>query len=317
MWKYPELVDPIVPWVALAVAWHITWDVLDARSVRHGAVALAKRGNRMAIWILVFAVGGAVSLLYWYGIHKSLRRLAQAHEAYETKHRYAGAPEVPAISLTPTHSNATSPDELSQKILAALEDIKKNTENSNQVREPFLVTAGPEIMSSEWDHPVFVHLANAPPNGVRATGINMLIYMGIINHQSVATMLSGFRVEIKIKGRKWTKLRRIPTVAGEVVLAFSAPKGQSIDENPFLDRLIMQHTMQPGEATLGWLGLGYPKGFKVVGKYRLRITVFDVAGKSTTMTTKEASGLDPDEAQGVVLKIGREVDLSFLMPKQH
>jgi len=24
MWKYPELVDHIIPWVALAVVWHLT-----------------------------------------------------------------------------------------------------------------------------------------------------------------------------------------------------------------------------------------------------------------------------------------------------
>ena len=38
LWKYPELVDSIIPWVALAVCWHITWEfVLDTKPVRRVA----------------------------------------------------------------------------------------------------------------------------------------------------------------------------------------------------------------------------------------------------------------------------------------
>jgi hypothetical protein len=65
MWKYPELIDPIIPWVALGIAWHVTWEfVLDTKLCRSGAVALGKRVNRMWIWILVFLIGGGISLLY-------------------------------------------------------------------------------------------------------------------------------------------------------------------------------------------------------------------------------------------------------------
>ena len=77
MWKYPELVDDIIPWVALLIAWHFTWEfVLDTRPVRGATIALGKRVNRMLIWPLVFLIGGGVSLLYWVGISKSLNRLA-------------------------------------------------------------------------------------------------------------------------------------------------------------------------------------------------------------------------------------------------
>jgi hypothetical protein len=77
MWKYPELIDDIIPWVALLIAWHFTWEVLDTKLVRHAAVTLGKRVNRVAIWPIVFLIGGGISLIYWVGISKSLTRLAQ------------------------------------------------------------------------------------------------------------------------------------------------------------------------------------------------------------------------------------------------
>jgi hypothetical protein len=77
MWKYPELIDPIIPWVAWGIAWHVTWEfVLDTKLCRRGALALGKRVNRMGIWIVVFLIGGGISLLYWAGINKALVRLA-------------------------------------------------------------------------------------------------------------------------------------------------------------------------------------------------------------------------------------------------
>ncbi len=77
MWKYPDLVDDIIPWVALLVAWHLTWEfVLDTGVVRRGAAAFRKRVNRVWIWVLVFLIGGGVSVIYWIGIQKALTRLA-------------------------------------------------------------------------------------------------------------------------------------------------------------------------------------------------------------------------------------------------
>jgi hypothetical protein len=77
MWKYPELVDDIVPWVALAVLWHFTWElILDTKAIKRWSVALHKAVRPMIAWSLVFLLGGVVSLLYWWGINKSMTRLA-------------------------------------------------------------------------------------------------------------------------------------------------------------------------------------------------------------------------------------------------
>jgi hypothetical protein len=98
MWKYPEFVDDIIPWVALVVAWHFTWElILDTRWCRGAAVAFGKKVNRVLIWFVVFLIGGTISLVYWAGINKSLGRLASL-----AAQRAAKAKSLePPVSLTP------------------------------------------------------------------------------------------------------------------------------------------------------------------------------------------------------------------------
>ena len=109
MWKYPELVDDIIPWVALLVAWHFTWEfVLDTKWARRSAGVIGKKVNHLIIWPLVFLVGGGVSVLYWVGINKSLMRLsaiaAQRHAALTNPER-----ETAATNRTPMNRAAEAP----------------------------------------------------------------------------------------------------------------------------------------------------------------------------------------------------------------
>jgi len=77
LWKYPELIDDIIPWVALLIAWHVTWEyVLDTEWTRRGAAAIGKKVNPLIAWPLVFVLGGTISLLYWKGIPRSISALA-------------------------------------------------------------------------------------------------------------------------------------------------------------------------------------------------------------------------------------------------
>jgi len=87
MWKYPDLIDDIIPWVALLIAWHLTWEfVLDTKWCRHWAIAIRKQVNKVWLWVIVFLIGGMVSVLYWAGINKSLMGLASlAAERTATK----------------------------------------------------------------------------------------------------------------------------------------------------------------------------------------------------------------------------------------
>jgi hypothetical protein len=101
LWKYPELIDGIIPWVALLVAWHITWEcVLDTRGVRHLALAMGRRVNPVFSWLLVFLLGGAISVLYWVGINKSLVRLA-AVAAQRASQKNSATPDSPNKTPSP------------------------------------------------------------------------------------------------------------------------------------------------------------------------------------------------------------------------
>ncbi len=96
MWKYPELVDDIVPWIALLVLWHFTWELLlDTKFVRRWAVGLHKAVRPMIAWSLVFLAGGVISLLYWWGINKSMMRLATIAAARTAK--------IKALNPQPNH----------------------------------------------------------------------------------------------------------------------------------------------------------------------------------------------------------------------
>jgi Leucine-rich repeat (LRR) protein len=74
LWKNPELIEKIIPWVAFVVAWHLTWEYgLDTEVCRKTGLALGRRVNRMWVWIIVFLIGGGISILYWTGINRALK----------------------------------------------------------------------------------------------------------------------------------------------------------------------------------------------------------------------------------------------------
>src|SRR5580700_2150579 len=110
LWKTPELIERIIPWVALGVAWHITWEYgLNTKICRNTAVALGKRVHRMWLWIIVFLIGGSISLLYWAGINKALNGLAPlAAQRVETKNQTQDeTKQLPPDATTPADKPIT------------------------------------------------------------------------------------------------------------------------------------------------------------------------------------------------------------------
>jgi Leucine-rich repeat (LRR) protein len=77
--KYPELIESVIPVLALMIFWHLTWEYgLKPAAVKANAARILGGVGRMA-WILVFVAGGLVSVLYWYGIKAGLSELAALH----------------------------------------------------------------------------------------------------------------------------------------------------------------------------------------------------------------------------------------------
>jgi hypothetical protein len=97
--RYPETFDTTVPWIALGVLWHLTWElVLDPLKIR--AANVLKRAGRMT-WIYAFLAGGLISLLYLYAIKSTVATLAKHHAMVETSEK--PSPQNPGpIPLAPS-----------------------------------------------------------------------------------------------------------------------------------------------------------------------------------------------------------------------
>jgi len=97
--NYPEIFDVSIPWVALAVLWHLTWEfVLEANAFKNTVRRVAKKAGAM-IWMCAFLMGGLVSLAYLASVRTGLRILAQVHEQH-----------LETLKLTFTNSPALTPD---------------------------------------------------------------------------------------------------------------------------------------------------------------------------------------------------------------
>jgi hypothetical protein len=93
LWKYPDYIGRIVPWLSLLILWHVTWLFLNWDPVKSQARVAFERFGRMG-WILAFLFGGCVSLLYWHGIGLGLSALAKQHLAAPSSQTPA-KPELP------------------------------------------------------------------------------------------------------------------------------------------------------------------------------------------------------------------------------
>jgi hypothetical protein len=115
LWKYPEFVDSIVPWLALAVAWHATWEfVIDPlRGFLVGSRLRVRPVGRVVL--ILIAVG--LTIVYWFGIKKGLKSLANYHAKWEQTHeektKTAPVSTTTAGPVTSASANAptTSPNQ--------------------------------------------------------------------------------------------------------------------------------------------------------------------------------------------------------------
>ena len=63
IWKHPELIDAVIPWVVFAFLWHVTWEIAGNRAVHSRINRFKERRGRM-VWLVAFLVGGDLSLGY-------------------------------------------------------------------------------------------------------------------------------------------------------------------------------------------------------------------------------------------------------------
>lgn len=98
---YPELIAPFMPWLALALLWHLTWEyVLQWKPIKVMASTAVKKAGKMSL-IGFLVVGVFTSFIYWYSIKKGLDVLASHHHLATTPPESAKGtvPPQPAIPL--------------------------------------------------------------------------------------------------------------------------------------------------------------------------------------------------------------------------
>lgn len=76
--KFPTAVDRFIPWIALAILWHLTWEIaLEAEWTKQRARILLGRSGRMA-WTAAFVIGGLISVIYFYAVQRGIGALTSS-----------------------------------------------------------------------------------------------------------------------------------------------------------------------------------------------------------------------------------------------
>jgi hypothetical protein len=110
MWKYPELIDGVIPWIALLVAWHLTWEyILSTERLRRVATACRRKIRPLLAWPLAFLLGGGVSLLYWKGINSGIRDLAEIAADRTAEKRGVTVAPIPPIQESKPEAKSEAP----------------------------------------------------------------------------------------------------------------------------------------------------------------------------------------------------------------
>ena len=83
LWKFPEAIDPFIPWILWAIFAHLTWEILLERdAVKAYVGGVVERRNTPMVWLLAFALGGLISIGYLWLAKKSVSGLASYARAH-------------------------------------------------------------------------------------------------------------------------------------------------------------------------------------------------------------------------------------------
>lgn len=115
------------------------------------------------------------------------------------------------------------------------------------------------------------------------------IYVRLTNLQREKVTLTDYNVDMYTSANKWVKVLRIPTNGASVFIATKATLRQASvvsGTTQYLDRVLQNHVLGPGETVRGWLFLEYPDR-KTVFTNRFRMTLTDAANDSFTGILQE------------------------------
>ena len=100
--RFPDALTPWIPWLCMAVLWHLAWEIAKGHGVK-GAIIRALRGKSMVTqYAVAFVAGGLLSAMCLWGINAMLRQVAQGEQFLEAE-KPASQPSahVPASGQSP------------------------------------------------------------------------------------------------------------------------------------------------------------------------------------------------------------------------
>lgn len=200
---------------------------------------------------------------------------------------WAPKPIAPTTQL-PMVSASSSPD-LNAEILKQLQEIQRSLPKSSPP-PPFLISAGPILLGRDVNassmYITFSELSTKlDPHPIQLEPANLIFYVGVLNQQSIPSMVQAYKVEVMNKSGKWVKLKRLDTLGG-VHVYWSAGNTRQffpLDSNEFFDSAVYHKSLRPqGEPALGWVLFRYPPDVgEIEPSPRIRMTIYDPNGRKT------------------------------------
>jgi len=87
-WAVAEFLDaltPWIPWLCMAVLWHLTWEIAKGRRVKRTITHIVRGRSVMVLYTLAFLVGGLLSVAYFWSVNAVLSRVARKEQFLTTQ----------------------------------------------------------------------------------------------------------------------------------------------------------------------------------------------------------------------------------------
>jgi hypothetical protein len=189
--RFPETFDGVVPWLALAVLWHLTWQyILSTGLVKSKAIIAYQRWGAMWVtWIIIFCAGGGLSLGYWYSIQRGIAKLVAVQNEHSQRNGQKEAPPEPPV-------------------------------------EPFAVSVEYRIISGGGALNTGLYLRRTMAGRCTLIPIGTALYFRIKNLKPTKAFITGYEVA-EDTGTPWGRIARVNPKYGD--LLFALKKGQVPD----------------------------------------------------------------------------------------
>ena len=85
IWKFPETLEPVIPWILWAICAHLTWEVvLEREAVKSYICGVTRKENKnYMVWVVAFVLGGSISICYLVVARRAVAKLNELGKSHE------------------------------------------------------------------------------------------------------------------------------------------------------------------------------------------------------------------------------------------